>query len=142
MQTHVEFRSNNFPAYPGEEEQINPGHWGKRLAEFIREGLQGEGYEPDEPVAEDWGWVVPVQWKPYPLWIGCSHYGEYEDGYLCFIEPHTPIVRRFLIRKYDAREKITSLQQALDKALSRSDGIRSIRWWTHEEFNNPSSANR
>lgn len=33
MQTMVSFRSAKFPAYPGEEEDINPGLWGKRLAE-------------------------------------------------------------------------------------------------------------
>jgi hypothetical protein len=38
MKTHVEFVSNAFPAYPGEEDEINPGIWGKRLAEFIHEG--------------------------------------------------------------------------------------------------------
>jgi hypothetical protein len=123
MQTHVEFRSDNFPAYPDEEQRINPGLWGKRLAEFVREGLQGEGYEPDEPTAEDWGWVVTVEREPFHLWIGCGHHQEYADGYLCFIEPHTPFVRRFLIRKLDARDKINSLQRALDKVLSRADGI-------------------
>jgi hypothetical protein len=34
IRTHVEFRSNKFPPYEGEEEQINPGLWGKRLAEY------------------------------------------------------------------------------------------------------------
>ena len=33
MKTQVEFRSDKFPPYEGEEEQINPGLWGKRLAE-------------------------------------------------------------------------------------------------------------
>jgi hypothetical protein len=35
METHVEFRSNRFPPYDGEEEQINPGLYGKRLAGFF-----------------------------------------------------------------------------------------------------------
>jgi hypothetical protein len=25
----------------------------------------------------------------------------------------------------------------LDKILDEADGIREKRWWTHEEFNNP-----
>ncbi len=33
MKTQVEFRSSKFPPYDGEHEQINPGLWGKRLAE-------------------------------------------------------------------------------------------------------------
>ena len=48
MKTQVEFRSAKFPPYEGEEEQINPGLWGKRLAEYlvqeaIREGNQDGG---------------------------------------------------------------------------------------------------
>jgi len=35
MKTQVEFRSSRFPPYDGEEEQINPGLWGKRLAEYL-----------------------------------------------------------------------------------------------------------
>jgi len=34
MRTHVEFRSAKFPAYPREEEQVNPDLWGKKLAEY------------------------------------------------------------------------------------------------------------
>ena len=43
MKTHVEFKSDQFPAYDGEEEEINPGRWGKRLAEFLFQGLKTEG---------------------------------------------------------------------------------------------------
>jgi len=55
--TYVEFRSDRFPPYEGEEEQINPDLWGKRLAEFLRDKLRAEGFESSEPIAEDWaGW--------------------------------------------------------------------------------------
>jgi hypothetical protein len=38
MRTHVEFISTDFPSYENEEEQINPGRFGKRLADFLAEG--------------------------------------------------------------------------------------------------------
>jgi hypothetical protein len=136
MLTHVEFRSDTFPAYEGEEDQINPGLWGKRLAEFLCEKLLAEGFETEEPIAEDWGWHIEVVNKGFPLSIGCGHYQEFPDGYLCFIEPHTPYVRK-LFRKVNTRERITSLQRALDKVLVETDGIRAKRWWTYEGFNNP-----
>ena len=138
MQTHVEFRSDRFPAYDDEEEQINPGRWGKRLAEFLRDNLRAEGFEAEEPIAEDWGWMLPVANDPFSLWIGCGNYEEYPDGFLCFIEPHTPFVRK-LLRKIDTQARVGSLQRAMDKILSEAAGIRDKRWWTHEEFNNPRS---
>lgn len=35
MKTHVEFHSDQFPLYEGEEDEVNPGVHGKRLAEFL-----------------------------------------------------------------------------------------------------------
>jgi hypothetical protein len=90
--THVEFRSNSFPALEGEEELINPDLWGKQLADFLSDGLRTEGFETTEPIAEDWGWRLNVINDTFALWIGCGHYQEYVDGYLCFIEPHEPFV--------------------------------------------------
>lgn len=136
MLTHVEFRSDRFPAVEGEEKLVNPGLWGKRLAEFLRKSLREQGFETKEPFAEDWGWVVPVVNELFPIWIGCGHYQEYPDGFLCFIEPHEPFVRK-LFKKIDTRERIATLQRALDHALVESAGIRSKRWWTHAKFNNP-----
>jgi hypothetical protein len=136
MQTYVEFRSARFPAYEGEEVRINPGLWGKRLAEFLCCKLLAEGFRTEEPLAEDWGWRFAVVNEGFRLWIGCGRYQEYPDGFLCFIEPHKPFVRR-LFRKVDTRERVAALQRALDKILDEADGIREKRWWTHEEFNNP-----
>jgi hypothetical protein len=140
MLTHVEFRSDRFPPYDGEEQQINPNLWGKRLAEFLCEKLPAEGFQTEEPGAEDWGWYIDVVNQGFRLWIGCGHYQEYPDGYLCFIEPHTAYVRKVFC-KIDTRERIMALQRALDKILVESNGIREKRWWTHEEFNNPGRSN-
>jgi hypothetical protein len=139
MHTYVEFRSDRFPAYEGEEAQVNPGLWGKRLAEFLCERLTVEGFRTEQPFAEDWGWRVDVVNEAFSLWIGCGRYQEHPDGYLCFIEPHTAHVRR-LFRKIDTRERIGSLQRALEKILNEADGIRAKRWWTHEEFSKAGSA--
>jgi hypothetical protein len=136
IQIYVEFRSNAFPAIDGEEQQVNPSLWGKRLAEFLCEKLSNEGFETEAPFAEDWGWVVPVVNEEFRLWIGCGNYQEYPDGFLCFIEPHEAFVRK-LLKKIDARERVSSLQRALDKVLGENAEIHSRRWWTHEEFNNP-----
>jgi hypothetical protein len=136
--TIVEFRSDRFPAYDGEDNEINPGIFGKRLAEFISDGLGREGFQPEELFTEDWGWVVPVKNKGFSLWIGCANYQEYPDGFLCIIEPHKPFVRRFL-RKIATRDRVESLRTALDKILSDEAGIREKQWWTHQEFDQPSA---
>ena len=67
--------------------------------------------------------------------IGCGNYQQYPDGFLCFIEPHTPFVHKFPFRKIDTRGQVIALQEALDSLLSDASDMRSKRWWTHEEFN-------
>ena len=118
---------------------INPDRWGKRLADFLREGLRKQGFETKEPIAEDWGWVVPVANEPFRLWIGCGNYGEYENEFLCFIEPHKPFLWKFL-KRVDTRARIIALRQAMDRVLTAEEGIRSKRWWSYEQFNYPKKA--
>jgi len=47
-----------------------------------------------------------------------------------------PFVRR-LLKKVGTKERVGSLQRAMDKVLTEAAGIRDKRWWTHDEFNNP-----
>src|SRR4029077_15019005 len=88
MLTHLEFRSDKFPPIEGEDQLVNPGVWGKRLADYLREGLHREGIEAGEPIAEDWGWVLPLTDDPFGVWVGCSNYGESPDRFWCFLHPH------------------------------------------------------
>lgn len=136
MKTRVEFRSSDFRPYEGEEDDINPGRYGKRLAEFLVCGLKGKGFETLNPIARDWGWAVPIKNKGFMLWIGCGNYDEYpDDGFLCFIEPHWPIIRRFgFLWKVDTSIKVTALQEAIDQILSSNPAIRDKKWWTYDEF--------
>ena len=134
MKTHVEFRSDAFPPYADEEEEINPGRYGKRLAEFLVGGLREKEFEPLEPFAEDWGWVVPIKNNDFSLWVGCGNYEEYTDGFLCFIHPDKPKIRRWLFWTTDTSERVSALQRAIDEVLSVNPAIRDMRWWTTEEF--------
>jgi len=133
MRTHLEFRSTAFPAYPGEEEEINPGRYGKRLAEFLVAQLPGYGFEVAHLAAEDWGWRIDLLHDAFPLWIGCGNYEEYEDGFLCFIEPSRPFIRRWL-RRVPTSETVERLANALEEIVMRSGNARDVRWWTEEEM--------
>jgi hypothetical protein len=140
MKSYVEFESNLFPPYEGEEEQINPGRYGKRVAEFISNGLKSEGFNPEELIPEDWGWVIPIENNEFNLWIGCGNYDEYPNGFLCFIEPHKPEIRKFpFLRKIDTASTVSRLREAMNNVLSNTPGIENVKWYTHDEFNNPRS---
>ena len=133
MRTHVEFKSDDFPAYPDEKEQINPDLWGKRLAEFLVPQLQNHGIQTGEIYLEDWGWAIPLPNDKFKMWIGCGRYQEYPDGYLVFIEPSKPIISKFLFQKIDTTSDVSRVSDALDKTLNSHSGIRDIRWWSEDE---------
>lgn len=132
MQTHLEFRSSEFPAYPDEEKEINPGRFGKRLAEFLVAELPRTGFEIANVSAEDWGWRIDLEHDAFPLWIGCGNYQEYEDGFLCFIEPSTPYVRRFFTR-IATTISVDRLATSLDTIVRDSGKAFQLRWWTEAE---------
>ena len=127
MKTQVTFRSNKFPPYNGEQEQINPGLWGRRLAEYFVERLKGTGFETKEIIPEDWGWYIPIKNDGFRLAICCGHqYGE-DDEFLCFTEPATPIIKK-LFKKIDATERLGRLVAIMEEILEADPGIRSIEW--------------
>lgn len=132
MKTHVEFRSDKFPPYEGEEEKINPDLWGKRLGEYLKEKLQPEGVVVEELIPEDWGWCLPIKNEAFSMWIGCGHYQEYPNGYLCFVESSKTFIRKFL-KKIDTTEEVGRVVKALDKVLNSDSEITNIRWWDENE---------
>ncbi len=133
MQTHVGFRSAKFLPYEGEEAEVNPGLWGKRLAQYLRAKLVEKGTVVGEIFAEDWGWAVPLQHEAFPIWIGCGHYQEYPDAYLVFIEPSKPRIRKGLFRKIDTTADVERIAGVLDAILRADPEIRDVRWWNEDE---------
>jgi len=128
MKTQVEFRSSKFPPCDGEETQINPGSWGQRLAEYLVQKLAEKGIETEEPIAEDWGWYVPVRNDGFRLALCCGHQHGDDDQFLCFTDPGTPIVRKFFFRKIDATPQLTRLTEALRLILASDPDIREVVW--------------
>jgi hypothetical protein len=127
MKTQVEFRSSKFPPYEGEEEEINPGLWGKRLAEYLVQKLADLGIETEDIIAEDWGYYVPVRNEGFQLALCCGHQDGDDDEFLCFTEPSKPIVKK-LFKKVDATVQLSRLTEAIEKILSSDPDIREIVW--------------
>ena len=145
MKTHLEFRSDAFPAQPGEEELVNPGRWGRLLADYLSAELRARGFAGRGPFAEDWGWLIPLENDGFALWIGCGNIERGEafgvesddaedpaDQFLCFIEPSEPFVRR-MFRKIDTTARVAELASALEAALRAHPRVRQLRWWTEQE---------
>jgi hypothetical protein len=127
MKTQVEFRSSKFPPYEGEEEQINPGLWGKRLAEYLVQKLADKGIQTEGVIAEDWGYDVPVKNDGFRLAICCGHQDGDSDEFLCFTDPARPVVKK-LFKKIDATPQLSRLTEALHQILAADPDIRDVVW--------------
>jgi hypothetical protein len=133
MRTHLEFVSTAFPPEPGEDEQVNPGLHGKRLAQFLSEELPRHGFAVSRVGPEDWGWRIDLENPVFPLWLGCGNYQEYANGFLCFIEPSRPFVRR-LLKKIPTTDTVERLAAALQMILEQSGKAQQMRWWSEGEI--------
>ncbi len=127
MKTHVEFRSSKFPPYDGEEEEINPGLWGKRLTEYLAAKLAEQGIATDEMAVEDWGCYLPIRNEGFRLGLCCGHQNGDDDQFVCFTEPATPKIKK-LFRTIDATPQLTRLLDALRQILESDPDIREIVW--------------
>jgi hypothetical protein len=132
MKTHLEFTSTEFRAYPGEDEETNPGIFGKRLAEFLAENLPQQGFKVLCIGAEDWGWMVEIENKEFPLWIGCASYDGTETEFQCFIEPSKPFVRKWF-SKIVTGPIVETLSAALEAVLLQSGKVSGLRWLPNDE---------
>jgi hypothetical protein len=127
MHTQVDFRSSKFPPYPGEEEEINPGLWGKRLTEHLAQKLRERGIETEEFIVEDWGCYLPVKNEGFRLALCCGHQSGDDDQFLVYTEPSTPKVKKFF-RTIDATPQLTRLVGAVREILASDPDIRDIVW--------------
>ena len=127
MRTQLTFRSEKFPPDPDEEELVNPGLWGRRLARYLEQALEDRGIATGGIGSEDWGWLVHVENADFPIWIGCGHQNGDADEFLCFLHPDRPWVRRWL-RRIETRPVLERLADALESILSSDPKIRELRW--------------
>jgi len=128
MKTQVEFRSLKFPPYEGEEEEINPGLWGRRLTEYLAAKLTEHGIETDEMAIEDWGCYLPIRNDGFRLALCCGHQSGDDDEFLVFTDPSKPKFKKFF-RTIDATSRLTALLEALRKILEADAEIRDIQWF-------------
>lgn len=127
MKTQVEFRSAKFPPYEGEEEEINPVLWGRRLTEYLARQLAARGIETEEMVIENWGCYLPIRNDGFRLALCCGHQDGDDDQFLVFADPSTPRVKKFF-RMIDATPQLTRLLDALREILESDPDIREIAW--------------
>lgn len=127
MNAQVEFSSNFFSPIAGEEEQTNPGIYGKALAQWVFENLPKHGVKTGKVLPEDWGWVVTVPDNDFFLWIGCSNVDETEGRWRCIVEAEFGWFKK-LFRLADPQKARSRAAEGLDRLLRSAEHVKDIQW--------------
>lgn len=70
MNRFIHIRSDKFPILPGEEnELVNPGTYGKALAQYLQRKLTEKEYDAPFVCCEDWGWWVELKGVPFAFGV-------------------------------------------------------------------------
>jgi hypothetical protein len=93
----LRFVSSAFTVTPGQDQETNPGIFGRALASWVSEQLIGAGFHPGGVIAEDFGWCVPVKSPPYPLYVVCAS-GELANHWQIFA---SIVPRRVVYESWD-----------------------------------------
>lgn len=129
----IRFRSTRFRVEPGEDAEINPGLYGRQLAEWLRERLIGAGEAVEPIIAEDWGRCLMCRRDPFLLWIGCGNEGGLAPPaevpptaeqivWICFVAAEVPLLKRLFARP-DTAPAIAALRRTLAGILAAEPSI-------------------
>jgi hypothetical protein len=124
----LEFESSAFAVIPGEDEETNPGIYGKALAQWLADQLRAADFSPGEVIAEDFGWCVPIKSAPHSLYVACASTGEKPDHWRVFAFAEGGLMAR-LLGKDSRAESLAALFTALRNCLQRAPNVRGL----HEE---------
>ena len=122
----LEFESSAFPAVPGEDEQTNPGVYGKALARWLGEQLRAAGVPATDVIPEDFGWCVSIESKPHSLYVACASTREKPDQWRVFAFAERGIMARIL-GKDKSGESLASLFAAVRQCLESAATVRGLR---------------
>jgi hypothetical protein len=136
------FTSPKFELEPGEDEEINPGIYGRQLARWLKERLAERGYGVEEIINEDWGRALMCSRDPFVLWVGCASLTDDDlagtEGageapppakedivWHCFATAEVFFVKRWL-RKIDTQPAVAKLDHDLGEILRAEPEITLV----------------
>jgi hypothetical protein len=123
----VTFETSFFQPLPNEDEETNPGRYGKALANWLAERLRERGVAVEGVITEDFGWLVVVTRKPFFLWLGCgnTHGSTVEWSIFPVAEPS---LFQTIFKRVDPSAKIEELRVHLCELVPLIPGVSHIVW--------------
>jgi len=119
MQTEIYIKTNLFPAYPHEAEEINPGRFGKRLAAFVAEALKRGDIDVVDIYPTDSCYELSIKQFEFDVYVQVGNFDGEQNEFLISIEPKKAYVRKWF-KKILTIEAVKSVYESIFKACSEN----------------------
>ena len=125
------FKSSLFEIEPDEDDEINPGIYGRQLAAWMKKQLEARGYTVDDVINEDWGRCLMCQRSPFSLWVGVGSATETETKdevvWHCFAVTEGGLRMRMFGKKNEIEATRAKLDAALQSILLAEPAILMVQ---------------
>lgn len=111
-----------FRIEPGEDNETNPGRYGKAFANWIAARLIDAGERIEGVIPEDFGWCVMLRNAQYRTWVGCGNRGESTREWGAYIAAEPSLIQR-VFERIDARPEVARLTAVLQNILRSAPGV-------------------
>jgi hypothetical protein len=122
----LSFESTAFPVAEGEDEETNPGIFGRSLAEWISSQLKQHGMSTTAVIPEDFGWCVPVADQPGKLYVACSSADEKGTSWQVFAFSEGNVLGR-LLGNNKSGEALGNLHRVLREILGENAQVSGLK---------------
>ncbi|MFK7972518.1 MAG: hypothetical protein AB8F95_19260 [Bacteroidia bacterium] len=122
MNTEIAIKSDLFPSYPNEEDDINPGVFGKRLAEYVKQALEKNGVAVADLYTTDHSYELRLDQFDFTVYIQLRNEESEENRFILFIDPQKPFIRKFF-KKIPTTETIKKVYDTILNAFQNDQGI-------------------
>src|SRR5262249_50137227 len=124
---HLIFESSAFPPAPGEDDETNPGIYGRALSEWLAEELRGVGYEVKRVLAEDFGRLIEVAQPGCRLYVAASSTDDSATEWRVFAFSEFGFLAKLRGTSSGGTEPVSKLMAALKNIRSASSKIGALR---------------
>ncbi len=139
MKTQYTFESNKFQSTLAEQDEshedfINPGIYGRELANYLMTELQVHKYRVCFHCPEDWGYWIEIEHdRGYTLGFGCSNIDHVDPNinlnlHRVFVTPDKSVIRpmKHWFRKVNVHKDVEKLVATIGAILSCDEQISNI----------------
>jgi len=123
METEIYIKSELFPPYPREEDDINPGRFGKRLAEFTKSLLSAKNIDVADLYPTDYSYELRLDQFKFNVFISIGNIDDKKNEFLISISPKKEFKRK-LFKKIPTKETIEKIYDTIKKGIKDNPNIQ------------------